>query len=221
MKQTYSEAITQVFKHEGGYSNDVGDPGGPTNWGITIGDARLYWKKYATAEDVKAMPKSVAEDIYRQHYAIPLHYDELPAGVDYAVLDYGINSGISRSAKVLQGIVGVVQDGKIGPATLEAVKKKDSKQIINAIYDERLSFLQHLGTFPIFGKGWTRRCSEGRALALSLVDKYKVSVAPVVILGTGLVAAINWPHVAYVIIVCAIAAAGVWYLIRKGRTNAV
>jgi hypothetical protein len=103
MHWTYEPAMEQgVFPHEGGYTNDPRDPGGPTNWGITIYDARKYWKPTATAADVKAMPKSVAEAIYWPHYAVPLCYDDLPAGADYAALDYGINSGVSRGAKVMQ-----------------------------------------------------------------------------------------------------------------------
>jgi lysozyme family protein len=47
MKQTYDEAMQKVFADEGGYTNEAADPGGPTNWGITIFDARLYWKKNA------------------------------------------------------------------------------------------------------------------------------------------------------------------------------
>src|SRR5262249_24360209 len=34
------------------------------------------WKPDATADDVHHMPKSLAEDIYAQHYAVPLHYNE-------------------------------------------------------------------------------------------------------------------------------------------------
>ena len=108
VKQTYEAAITRVFADEGGYTNDAADPGGPTNWGITIFDARMYWKPGATAADVRAMPKSVAEQIYRDKYAAVVQYDLLPAGVDYAVLDYGINSGVGRAAKVLQRLVGVL-----------------------------------------------------------------------------------------------------------------
>src|SRR5262249_55849775 len=118
--ETYDEALGYVLEDEGGYSNDPGDDGGPTKWGITIHDARAFWKHNATAADVRAMPKAVALDIYRKHYAAPMHYDQLPAGVDYTVLDFGINSGISRAAKYLQRRVGVVQDGIIGPKTIAA-----------------------------------------------------------------------------------------------------
>jgi lysozyme family protein len=170
MQSTYEQAITQVFKDEGGYSNDPGDSGGPTNWGITIHDARMYWKPDATADDVRNMPKSVAEEIYAKHYALPLHYNDLPAGVDYAVLDYGINSGISRAAKVLQTIVGVPADGVIGPVTLEAVSKIDAstvRDVIDKIYNERLAFLQRLNK-PQFIRGWTNRCHNGRLFAYTL-----------------------------------------------------
>jgi len=173
MKETYKEAMSKVFLDEGGYTNDAADPGGPTNWGITIHDARMYWKSQATAQDVKEMPQNIAEDIYDKHYAKPLRYADLPPGVDYAVLDYGINSGISRSAKVLQGVVGTIRDGQIGPITLAAVDKMDPVSIINAIYNERLAFLKRLNTWPVFGRGWSRRVKEGRELALSLHNKYK------------------------------------------------
>jgi uncharacterized protein (TIGR02594 family) len=168
---TYDEALKRVLAHEGGYTNHPSDPGGPTNWGITIQDARKYWKARATAADVQAMPVAVAKDIYRTRYAAPLRYDELPAGVDYAVLDYGINSGIARSAKVLQRIVGVEADGEIGDVTLAAVRARDPKVLVAAICDERMAFLQGLKTWPTFGRGWGRRVAEVRAAALVMAGK--------------------------------------------------
>jgi lysozyme family protein len=165
MKQTYQEAIDQVFKDEGGYTNDAGDPGGPTNWGITIIDARKYWKPNATASDVKQMPKSVAEDIYIKHYATPINYDQLPPGLDYTLLDYAINSGSSRALKAY---------------VREQAVTKDIPSLINLIYNERTAFLRSLHTWPIFGKGWTNRLTHGRLFALRLYDKYH----PIQIKGT-------------------------------------
>src|SRR3954467_3513146 len=103
---SYDEALRRVLVHEGGYSNHPSDPGGPTNWGITIHDARAYWKKEATAADVRSMPVDVAKDIYRSKYWDAMCCDNLPTGVDYAVFDYGVNSGIARAARVLQRLVG-------------------------------------------------------------------------------------------------------------------
>src|ERR1700752_5273848 len=57
---TYDDALRRLLVHEGGYSNHPSDPGGPTTWGITLRDARAYWKKDATASDVRNLPRAVA-----------------------------------------------------------------------------------------------------------------------------------------------------------------
>jgi lysozyme family protein len=41
---TYDEALRRLLIHEGGYTNHPSDPGGPTNYGITIYDYRKYVK---------------------------------------------------------------------------------------------------------------------------------------------------------------------------------
>lgn len=173
MLWTYDDAMRKgVFPHEGGYTNDAADPGGPTNWGITIYDARMYWKKNATAADVKAMPKDVAEDIYAKHYASVLRYNELPAGIDYSVLDYGINSGVGRAGKVLRRLVGLPDNtAQVTDEVIAAVNKRDPEQLINAINDERLRFLKSLKTWPVFGTGWGRRVREVRELSLTFAKQ--------------------------------------------------
>jgi lysozyme family protein len=88
-------SISKTLTYEGGYTNDPRDPGGATNWGITIFDARLYWKHDASPADVKAMPKSVAIDIYRQKYWAKMGCDDRPSGVDFVEFDFGVNSGVA------------------------------------------------------------------------------------------------------------------------------
>lgn len=186
--QNYDEALRRLLVHEGGYSNDPGDPGGPTKYGITIIDYRKYINPRGTANDVKNMTVDQAKIIYRAHYANPLHFDDLPSGVDYAVFDYGVNSGISRAAKVLQRLVGAGVDGVIGNETLTKTAKRNPKQLINAICDERLRFLQGLSTWRIFGKGWGRRVSEVRAAALAMADKTLPMLPPSAPMGDAKVA---------------------------------
>ena len=171
MNKNYPFVIGQVLGWEGGYTNDPRDPGGPTNWGITIHDARTYWKKDATATDVKNMPKSVALQIYKSKYWDMLNGDQLPSGVDYAVMDYGVNSGIYRAARVLQKIVGTTQDGVIGLKTIAAAKKMDPVDVVKKICDERLAFLKSLKTWSAFGRGWARRVAGVRADGIKLAQE--------------------------------------------------
>jgi hypothetical protein len=126
------------------------------------------WRKDATAADVRNMPIDVAKDIYRSKYWDAMRCDDLPAGVDYAVFDYGVNSGIARAAKVLQRFVGANVDGEIGPDTIAATAPADAAELINQICDERLAFLQSLRTWGVFGNGWGRRVREVRAAAVSM-----------------------------------------------------
>ncbi len=49
--------------------------------------------------------------------------DELPAGLDYAVFDFGVNSGISRAVKFLQRLIGVAADGRMTDAVVAAVRR--------------------------------------------------------------------------------------------------
>ena len=161
---SYDEALRRLLLHEGGYTNHPADPGGPTNFGITIHDYRRYVKPDATAADVKAMKVEEAKSIYRAKYWDAQRCDELPAGVDYAVFDYGVNSGIGRSKKVLQRVVGVTADGVLGPADdAGRSRRRSEERSSSAICDERLRFLKRLRTWPVFGKGWGRRVAEVKA----------------------------------------------------------
>jgi lysozyme family protein len=66
--------------------------------------------------DVWQAPQEQVEAIYWNALAC----DQLPAGVDYCVFDYGVNSGNSRAAVALQQFVGTTVDGEIGPLTIAA-----------------------------------------------------------------------------------------------------
>jgi lysozyme family protein len=166
-----SYGVALALAHEGGYTDDPRDPGGPTRYGITIADYRRYAKPDATAADVAAMPLADAEAVYRAHYWTPLRCDDLPPGLDYAVFDYGVNSGISRAARSLQRIAGADDDGIVGAATLAAVRAIPAAALIASLCDGRLRFLQSLRTWPVFGRGWGRRVAEVKAAATAMANQ--------------------------------------------------
>ena len=169
---TYPEAIRRLLMHEGGYTNHPSDPGGPTNFGITIHDYRKYVKADGTADDVRRMSVNEAKAIYRSKYWNAQACDRLPAGVDYSLFDYGVNSGVGRSGRVLRRICGLPDNTHVvDDAVLAAVAKRDPAALVAAINDERLAFLKRLRTWPTFGKGWGRRVAEVRAHALALARR--------------------------------------------------
>jgi len=159
MKDNFRFCLDQVLKYEGGRVDDPRDPGGRTAYGVT---QRVYdaWRvKHGQPKvDVFNIARSEIEAIYRQEYWDKVRGDDLPAGVDLAVFDYAVNSGVSRAVKHLQAVVGVREDGEIGPATLQAVRA----YVGLALCDRRLSFLKGLGTWATFGKGWGSRVADVR-----------------------------------------------------------
>lgn len=170
-KATYDESLSRLLVHEGGYTNHPSDPGGPTNFGITIFDYRKYVKPDATAADIKTMKLEEAKTIYRAKYWDAQRCDELPAGVDFAIFDYGVNSGIGRSGKVLRRVLGLPDNTSVvNDEVIAAANGTDAKSLISDICDERLRFLKALKTWPVFGGGWGRRVVEVKAAALHMMD---------------------------------------------------
>lgn len=184
---TYDEALRRLLVSEGGYTNHPSDPGGPTNFGITLADFRKYIKPDATAADVRTMSVDQAKVIYRKCYWDAQRCDELSAGVDYSVFDYGVNSGVGRSGKVLRRVVGLPDNtSAVTDQVLAYARVRDPKVLVAAICDERLAFLKSLRTWPVFGRGWGTRVAEVRAVSLAMAgaaQRVTPSPAPAPIAG--------------------------------------
>ena len=165
------QIIPLILKHEGGYVNHPNDPGGATNKGITIATFRRFIKPGGTISDLKALTTEQAVIVYKRNYWDAVLADLLPPGVDYTVADFAVNSGPSRAAKVLQKVVGVKQDGKIGPATIKATNAMPARDVIRQVNANRLAFMKSIRggkLWVTFGKGWQRRVDG--VLAKSLQD---------------------------------------------------
>lgn len=168
-------AVTKVLTSEGGYVNHPDDDGGPTNKGITLSTFRRYIKPKATISDLRNLTTAQAIDVYRQQYWNAVRADELPSGIDYAVFDFGVNSGPTRAIRFMQsslqalGLYDGGIDGKIGPKTLNGIRAVDPAKFINFYCDARLEYLKGLSDWKAFGNGWTNRIEGVRADALALV----------------------------------------------------
>jgi lysozyme family protein len=162
-----------ISRYEGGYGWNPNDPGGPTKFGITCYDLAEHRGQQMTSMEawapiVRAMTLQEAEDIYAAKYATACDFNDLNAGADCVVFDFGVNSGSSRAVKFAQSIVGTAQDGVLGPVTLKAINSMAANKFIDALCDTRLGFLRELSTWPVFGAGWTSRIGDLRAYSHGL-----------------------------------------------------
>lgn len=177
MQALYQAFIERVIhRYEGGYGWNRKDPGGPTNYGVTCFDlAEHRGQKMnsmaAWVDPVRNMTLAEAETIYKTKYAAAIRFDDLPAGVDCCMLDYGINSGNGRPIAVARRLVGVPgSNAKMDQALLDAIKKRDPKQFIQAMCDERLRFMHAIrngSAWAEFGKGWGARVEDLRRYCLN------------------------------------------------------
>jgi lysozyme family protein len=144
----YAACIAKVLRYEGGYVNNPKDPGGPTNHGITLATARAN----GYTGDMHAIPLDLVHRIYKAKYWDAVNGDALPAGLDLAVFDYAVNSGVSRAK-----------------AALAAVGDGAPRDRIHRYCGARLAFLHGLRTWPTFGKGWSSRVADVEATALKMI----------------------------------------------------
>ena len=167
MRENREQAIRLIGLSEGGYVNDPADPGGETNFGITAKTFAAWNIRTGRAQrSVRELTKAEAEEIIGAQYLDPIQFDALPAGIDYLVADYAVNSGPARAARDIQALVGVAPDGIIGLQTIAAIRAADQVQLINAYCDRRMQFLRGLKTWKRYGKGWSARVTGARAQAL-------------------------------------------------------
>lgn len=143
-------------KWEGGWSNHKADPGGATMFGITqaVYDA---WRmsRGLSKISVRNISLSEAKLIYRQEYWKPTAEKlNLFPGVDLAVYDAAVNSGVSRGLKWLKAAAG----------------SNDHSVTVKRVCRARLSFMQSLKIWQTFGKGWGRRVAdiEARGVVMAL-----------------------------------------------------
>lgn len=169
MRPTFEPALKFLLVHEGGWSNDRMDPGGMTMLGVT----KRAWEKYVghtvDENEMRALTDERVAPFYKTEYWDMIQGDDLPAGLDYAVFDTCVNSGPGRAAKILQGVLGLVQDGVIGAMTLQATRIRPPHDTIIAFCASHLAFLKTLPGWNHDGKGWETRAGQVQIEALSLM----------------------------------------------------
>lgn len=178
----FTACVDEIFAHEGGFVDHPKDPGGATNWGITIGTLSAWLGRPATVVQVRNLTKAEARQIYRRNYWDKVRGDALPAGIDLVAFDPAVNSGVGRGSKWLQRSLAVAADGKIGPVTIAAAVDADHVAVIVKACGLRMGFLRGLKTFSTFGRGWSRRVASVEAVAVRMVAQAQAEAARPVLL---------------------------------------
>jgi lysozyme family protein len=166
MNTNFELCLSHLLQHEGGYVNHPSDPGGRTNLGVTQSVWEDWIDKTVDEAAMRALTPEKVAPLYREMYWNRIKADDLASGLDYAVFDAAVNSGVSRAIKWLQMTCNVSPDGFIGYETLQTAKTAS----IQTYCAHRMAFLKGRSNWPTFGKGWERRVKEVEAQALRMSE---------------------------------------------------
>lgn len=178
----FEQAIDTILRHEGGYVNNPNDPGGATNYGISLrflvdfpeyGD--INNDGVVNIEDIRNLTPDHAMTIYRDLWWDRYGYGNInDQTIATKVFDFSVNIGSKRAHTLLQMAINnafgmnLTADGIIGPATLDVINSctdGDEEQILLSAYcDEAYKFYQRLiaknPKLRVFERGWKRRAYE-------------------------------------------------------------
>lgn len=161
---TVEELIEDVITREGGFVDHRHDKGGPTKFGITKGTLSRWRGRMVTVADVKALELGEARDIYLTQYVEQPGFLDIAEPLRTHLVDFGVHSGPANAIRALQRVLGLTQDGVLGPVTRAALAARDLNEVTREVWQARVRFLAHLvairPTQIDFLDGWLNRCFE-------------------------------------------------------------
>lgn len=152
----FDTAFNRVMDHEGRYVNNPKDPGGETNWGVTIATARAN----GYTGPMRSMTRDQAKAIYKKAFWDRAKADSYDPAIAFQLFDAAVNHGIGNAIRMLQRAVGVTADGVVGPFTIAAITRKSLPDVLALFNAERIEFYTKLSTFEVFGRGWMNRVAK-------------------------------------------------------------
>jgi lysozyme family protein len=162
--------IPKILKWEGGYVNDPLDAGGATNKGVTL----ATWRNVGhdkdgdgdiDAEDMKLLNVEDATMVMKKFYWDKWHVDDIKSqAIAEILVDWVWGSGV-WGIKIPQRILGVIQDGNVGPLTLKRVNDyANQHELFDKIKQARLDFIDNIvknkPSQVRFEKGWKNRINS-------------------------------------------------------------
>jgi len=152
---TFNIAFDRLLGHEGGYVNDLQDPGGETNWGIS--------KRSYPNVDIKSLTRDGARAIYlRDFWCVLADADD---AIKFQVFDFAVNGGLPVAIRKLQAAVGVADDGDWGQHSMKALADMEVNDVLLRFNAQRLRYYTSLKNWPRYGAGWANRVATNLGYA--------------------------------------------------------
>lgn len=157
----FDHCADHVLIIEAGLIDDKDDPGGITNFGISLRFLKGITPG-GTRQDIIDMTEERARALYKSYFWDRISADNFDPALALCVFDCAINQGRGTAIKILQRSVGAKADGVFGQKTLGAVQRASGSlpQIIDLLGDFMSRRAKRYGktrNFEKYGRGWHRR----------------------------------------------------------------
>ena len=178
--KSVEQIATEIVAREGGFVNDPDDPGGATNFGVTIHTLRrLRAPRPVSIADVRALTRAEAVQIYIEHYFHAPRIDALPQPLWATVFDMQVNAG-ANAVRILQRLLAemgepVVADGVIGPQTVAATDRAYAKaptHLVDAYGIARRNYYYHLADQRPASRKFARRRDGGKGGWITRAEEF-------------------------------------------------
>lgn len=160
----YEKLIPIILKWEGGYASDPADTdGGCTMKGVTINTYRKYFGKSKTCKDLRNITDSQWRAIFIQRYWNRWSADAIKnQSIANLLVDWVWASGV-YGIKFPQRILGVKDDGVVGPKTIAAINNyPNQKELFQKLWNRRKKHFESIATRDKkkFLRGWLNRLND-------------------------------------------------------------
>ena len=173
MQVNLAQSLTYITGDEGPELNVSPDePGGASKWGVTLTDLSEVRGKVCTVADVAALTQDDASQIYGTRFAVPIHFDELPGGVDYRILDCAVTLGVTGAIEALQMCLAIwPTTGTMDAVTLASVKAATPSVLVLQLDAAWLTWKRGLTPtgWGKYGHGWINRVLNVRSRIAAMV----------------------------------------------------
>ncbi|WP_346666313.1 glycosyl hydrolase 108 family protein [uncultured Mailhella sp.] len=166
----FEKAHAFVERMEGGFVDDPADPGGTTNYGVSLRFLKSQGLEVGDidgdgdidADDIRALTPERAAGVLRRTFWDVFPLDAVPDPLALAVYDTAVNMGVGQAKMLTQKALFIEADGRWGPLTWAAVKAcSDPKAAALAMVERRreryAALVRNNPDLRKFSRGWENR----------------------------------------------------------------
>lgn len=194
LRYGHSGILMKVYEPDNKYANYPIHTNKGVIWGTYV-SAMKKLKRKVSAKDFCEMTKETWYWIFKTMFWDSVMGDKIKSqGIAEILTDAAWGGGGMGMVRFLQRYLiergaKLQPDGVIGDKTIAALNsiintKKEEEELINALSNQRLSYLRSLSDWGEFGNGWTNRVNALKAKALAVVSSPAVQIGGLLVFGT-------------------------------------